>query len=130
MICVSRREGAYSHNRRLERCENTSKITKWYSILEYTVHLGFLFWTGRACVPDDAEISREVAEWDGALLPLLARSRGRDETSVSRNKETQPNNNPKERYKTVVQRGVAEGRREEGGEKMAGSPEQSGEIPF
>jgi hypothetical protein len=70
---------------------------------------------------NDAEISREVAEWDGALLPLLANEESRrDETSVSRRMETQPNNNPKERYRTVVQRGVAEGERGRGGKKMAG----------
>lgn len=79
----------------------------------------------------DAEISREVAEWDGALLPLLARGiRGRGETSVSRNKETQPNNNPKERYRTVVQRGVAEGRRKRGKRKWLGGPEPERGDPF
>lgn len=46
------------------------------------------------------------------LLPLrLANTEGsrRGETSVSRDGEIQPNNDPNERYKTVVQKGVAEG---------------------
>lgn len=114
--------GGYGEIRCGFRCTRSCSVDRGYFF--------FLFERRVSCVPDDAEISREVAEWDGALLPLLARNRGRGETSVSRKKETQPNNNPKERYRTVVQRGVAEGRRRRGKRKWLGVQSGAGRSLF
>jgi hypothetical protein len=87
---------------------------EWYSDFRRESSIGIFSWR-ISCVPDDAEISQEVAEWDGALLPLLARKiEARRNERVAQNT---PNNNPKETIQNCCTKGSCRGKMEEGGEE-------------